>query len=776
MKRGFYDHPVVLLLPFMRFKCVVFSACAIILFLKATVLFSETAEIVIPRISQRITIDDFAGMVPRQEIADQLAIVQDFIQSAPKDGAPPTQQTVVYMAYDEHNLYVVFVCFDNEAHKISAAMTRREAFGQDEDWIEIYLDTYSDQRRSYCFSTNPFGVQWDSRYSETGAYGDNRGHQPSFDALWYSDGRITDKGYIVWMAIPFKSLRFPSGDIQKWRMMVGRSIPRNNEYSSWPHRVSDIQGFLTQTSFLNGLENVSPGRSLQFIPYTSFRSFKLLDSEASPPAFIRDASDPSVGMDTKLVLKDSHVFDLALNPDFSQIESDEPQVTVNQRFEVFFREKRPFFLENAQYFETPLNLVFTRRIADPQFGGRLTGKSGPYTMGFLFANDEAPGKTVPVESPLYGDDAYFGIARLTRDIFQQSSIGALFTTRNFQGSTNSIAGGDFRLRLNDHWQANAQFVGSRTDLDEGERLSGHAYHGEITRTGRQFGMEVFYEDISPEFRTFTGFIPRVDYRSIEGNTHYYFRPEGKVLVAWGPEINALELWDFDGTRLDSSLNPSFYVELQRLTYVRLNYFHDHQRIRPEDFPGLLEDRDFATPEVRFNLDTSFFKRATIRATYGFGKDINFVPAEGQFPEQSNFNSGELELIMRPIHRLQIRGNYLYTGLHTRDDATIFNDHIVSLRSNYQFTKEFSLRVILQYESTLVNPALTSLEDRRNLNADVLFTYMVNPWTALYVGYNGNRQNLSLIDEIGITRLIRTRGTLLNDANQFFMKFSYLIRI
>ena len=753
---------------------ILLAICALILGFQSS-LFSETAELIVPRISQRITIDDFAGMTPREGLAEKLAVIEGFIQTSPTDGAPSTQKTVVYLAYDNDNLYVVFLCFDKEPGKISAAMTRREAFGQDEDWIEIYLDTYNDQRRSYCFSANAYGIQWDSRYSETSGYSDNRGHQPSFDALWYSDGKITDQGYIVWMALPFKSMRFPSGDIQKWRTLVGRSIPRSSEYSAWPHKSRDVQGILTQTSFLNGLEDVAPGRSLQFIPYTSFRSFRLLDAQASPPVFISDRSDPSVGLDTKLVLKDSYVLDFALNPDFSQIESDEPQVTVNQRFEVFFREKRPFFLENAQYFETPLNLVFTRRIADPQLGGRLTGKYGPYTMGFLFANDEAPGKQEPIESPIYGDDAYFGIFRVSRDIFGQSSIGALFTTRDFEDDTNSVGGGDFRLRLNDQWQANGQFVASRTDFDDGSNFSGHAIRSEITRTGSQFGLDILYNDLSPEFRTFTGFIPRVDFRSIEGSTHYYFRPEGKFLIAWGPEIGALELWDYNGTRLDSSLHPSLYVELQRQTYIRMNYFHDRQRLRPEDFVEISEDVDFKTPQYLFNLETSFLQRATIRFSYEFGKEINFVPPVGQTPDLSDFNSADLELIMRPLPRLQVRTNYLFTGLKSLDDEKIFDDHIVSVRSNYQFTKEFSLRLILQYESTLANPALTSLEDRRNLNADVLLTYMVNPWTALYVGYNGNRQNLSLIDEIGRPELIRT-GRLINDANQFFLKFSYLIRL
>lgn len=737
---------------------------------------AEGAEIVIPKVTEKISIDDFAGMKPRANLADKLALVENFIQSTPKDGAPSSQKTVVYLAYNDNYLYVIFLCFDNEPKKIVSALTRRESFGGDEDWIEIYIDTYNDQRRAYCFSTNALGVQWDSRYSEAiSTSGDDfAGHQPSFDALWYSDGRITDQGYIVWMEIPFKSMRFPSSSIQDWKISFGRSIPRSNEYAAWPHVSKEIQGRLTQASDLTGLENVSPGKNIQFIPYTSFRSFRFLDVDASPPEFITDRSDPAAGIDSKFVLKDSSVLDLTFNPDFSQIESDRPQVTVNQRFEVFFPEKRPFFLENAQYFETPMNLVFTRRIADPQYGGRLTGKYGPYTIGLLASNDEAPGKIALPTSSFSGDNAYFGVARFTRDIFSQSTIGALFTTLHFENSTNTVGGADFRLRLNDHWQATGQAVGSWTDPLEGSSFNGHAYQANVTRTGNNFNTQFLYEDLSPDFLTLTGFIPRTDLRTFTNQTNYYFRPAGNFLLAWGPEFEFIDSRDYNGTRLDETYHPSFYIELQRQTYIRFHYFFDKERIRPIDFDGLTENVDFDTPGWRADFNTSYFKLGTIQLSYGQNQGINFEPPEGALPFSADQTSFSIDARLRPLRRLQMRNLYLYTELKSKEGPVIFDDHILSVRTNYQFTRQLSLRLIVQYEATIVNPDLTSLEDRRNLNGDVLLTYMVNPWTALYVGYNGNRQNLSFIDDINPPSVIRTHGTFMNDANQFFMKFSYLL--
>src|SRR5262245_10072554 len=269
---------------------------ALIVLFHATLSYCE--EITIRRISQRPRLEDFLGMQPASHLSGQFTIVENFVQSTPSDGEEPTQKTVVYIGYDDENLYVVFICFDTNPERISSSISRREGFGGDEDWVEFYIDTFNDQRRAYCFSTNARGIQWDSRYSETSsAGGDYQSHQPSFDALWYSEGRVTDRGYISFMKIPFKSIRFPSTDQQTWRILFGRSVPRNNEYSSWPHVSKSIQGYLTQSSILKGLQNISPGRSMQFIPYTSFRAFRLLDTQANPPGFISDRSDPSAGID-----------------------------------------------------------------------------------------------------------------------------------------------------------------------------------------------------------------------------------------------------------------------------------------------------------------------------------------------------------------------------------------------------------------------------------------------------------------------------------------------
>src|SRR5207253_308793 len=238
------------------------------------------------------------------------------------------------------------------------------------------------------------------------------------------------------MSIPFRSLRFhPTAD-QVWGVTLMRYIARNDEEDYWPRVTSRISGRLNQEATITGFENVSPGRNLQFIPYASFRNFRAVDDrDRIQPRFNQINAQGKAGLDSKIVFHDSLVLDTTINPDFAQVESDEPQNTVNQRFEVFFPEKRPFFLENSNFFEAPLiaiaqlqtRLVFTRRIADPDFGIRLSGKQGPWNLGFLVADDRSPGLTVPDFSPLGGKRAYFAVGRLSHDFGQQNSIGTIYS-------------------------------------------------------------------------------------------------------------------------------------------------------------------------------------------------------------------------------------------------------------------------------------------------------------------------------------------------------------
>ncbi|MFB3095288.1 MAG: hypothetical protein ACE10O_05475, partial [Candidatus Acidiferrales bacterium] len=382
----------------------------------------------------------------------------------------------------------------------------------------------------------------------------------------------------------------------------------------------------------------------------------------------------------------------------------------------------------------------------------------------------------PVGDPLHGQRALFAIARVSRDIFQQSNLGAIYTSREFQGSYNRVGGADSRLRLNNHWVALFQGVRSWTRELDGSRLNGTAFDAEVRRSGRQFSYSLEYNDRSPDFRTASGFLRRPDIRRIGQNLGYFFRPEGKRLISWGPGLFLNRVYDHEGTRLDWGLSPSFQWEFIGQSNFRIFYNAARERLRPQDFLGLTQNRDFSLPGYGFTFSSSYFSRVSVSGFAGTGKGINFTPPAGREPFLVNTRDATFTLTLRPLTPLRIDNSYLFSRLRDRDTgASIFNNNILRSRWNWQFSRELSVRFILQYDATLANPDLTALETTKNINADILITYLVNPWTALFVGYNGNAQNLDVVPTATGARIVRPRRRFINDAKQFFVKFSYLLR-
>lgn len=731
---------------------------------------AEPAAVQVPRLDRPPTLEQFLGSESGGS-AQQMTPITAFVQRTPSDGQAATERTEAYIGYDGDNLYLAFRAHDRSPDQVRARMVRREAIDGD-DQVSVMIDTYRDRRRAFFFAVNPYGIQRDALWNE------GEGFNASFDTLWHSEGRPTPNGYAVLMTLPFKSLRFSPAERQTWNIILSRQIPRVNEVSYWPRVSSRVTGFLSQAARLEGLSGISPGRNMQFIPFGSHRAFRALDARNPDlPRFVSRRGEVDGGIDAKFVLSDNLALDATLNPDFSQVESDDPQVTVNQRFEVFFPEKRPFFLENAHFFDTPIdNLVFTRRIADPQFGVRLTGKTGPYALGAFVIDDQSPGKRVAPGTHLEGSRAFFGVARVSRDILDQSSISFLFTDRELANGYNRVGGIDGRFRWARNWTLEYQAVGSATkDLDGGRR-TGHALDFEIEYAGRQFFYVTEYNDRSPEFVTETGFVPRTDFRRTENSFWYRFRPEGPVLIAWGPQVFTDRLWDYDGTRLDWGVRPGVGIELKGRTFVNLNVDVARERLRPGDFATLRRPADFSRNRTRVSGSTEFLPQLGVSAVVFFGDGINFVPPEGVAPAVADELGANLTLTLRPTTALRWDATYLLRRLADRDTGRkIFENSILRSRWNWQFTRELSVRAILQYSSTRVNGALTSLDRERNFNADLLVTYLVNPWTALHVGYNSNLRNIALLPSPTGVEIVRGGDSLINDGRQVFVKVSYLLR-
>jgi len=755
----------------------------------------EFGAIRIPRVTSPPHLEDFLGMEPSPAWQGKLARADSFKQREPSDGAPVSERTEAYFGYDTKNLYAIFVCFDSDRKQVRARLSRREDLF-DDDFVEFMLDTFNDHRHAYAFFANPLGVQADALWTE-GPGTIDQNFDMSFDTVWKTAGRVTDRGYVIWMAIPFRSLRFASSDPQTWGILLAREIPRKNEKSFWPQYSSRILGRLNQAGQATGMEKISPGRNLQLIPYGVFRSFKELDlRDPSRPTYSQRTAFGQIGLDAKAVLKDKFVLDATVNPDFSQIESDEPQVTVNQRFEVEFPEKRPFFLENSNYFQTPMQLLFTRRIADPRWGVRLTGKDGPWAVGMLAAETSSPGEQVSPNNPLFNQHALFAVGRVSRDIGSQSSVGLLYADREANGFFNRVGSVDARFKINDHWATSLQaaFSGTINPQDDNFNLfnttglyqAGSAAEVVLQRDGRKLNYYLDYSDRSPNFRTLAGFDPQPDIRQLYQRAQYSFRPEGKHLISWGPMLEMLQTFDHEGNHINASYFPSLRFEFVGLTFLQFWFAPEMERLRPQDFDVLDQIRMYNRHTAEVQVDTNYFRKASLHADVRIGTRVNYDPPDGYFPFLARRTTANLTLTVRPSQSLRIDNSYILFRLRQCSECPILqperpalsgslNDHIIRSKWNYQFNKELSFRFIGEYNAVLANKNFTSLHTTKNFNADFLITYLVHPNTAVYVGYNSNLENvlspLGLDDNGNLARGSR----LINDGRNFFVKASYLFR-
>jgi len=740
----------------------------------------------IPRVHRAPKLEDFLENHPREA---ELTVT-DFRQNTPGDGTPATESTTAYLSYDDKNLYAAFVCHD-EAGEVRAHLSKREASDQD-DGVGVLLDTFRDFHRAYFFYSNPLGVQTDAIYTE------GQGYDFSFDTLWDNAGRVTSDGYIVFFSIPFKSLRFSSDPEQTWGVALYRVILRKSEYDYWPYVTQRVEGLTQQFAPVNGLENVSPGRNIQFIPYGLLANDHFLNQPSGGPPGFLDNFEHRAGLDAKFVARDSLTFDVTLNPDFSQVESDDPQVTVNQRFAAFFPEKRPFFIENAGFFATPINLFFSRRIADPQFGTRMTGKLGNWTLGALVIDDLQPAQRF--SSGPYNTRAADEVVRVTREFGNQSYIGGFFSSRDFADTSNRVASLDARLKFSRNWVVNVQGVHSWTRQDlNAERncpsfassdpaigsQQGNALWADASYSGRHFSFSTNYNDFSPNFCSEMGFVVRIDLRQNNAFGGYFWRPEKSKVIDFGPTASETLDWDHNGLLQDWQAAVGFQVDLTKQTTLSLN--------RGEAYE-LFDNIGFRRHSTSVLAATQPYKWISFSARYTQGIQENFFPAPGLLPFLANARRVNFGLTLRPSSRFRFDETLIYYRLGTRagwvtppfsPGQSVFNNYLNRAKLHYQFSKELSLRLILDYNATIANTNLLDLQTNlgsfdggpiaptKQFTTDVLLTYLLHPGTAVYLGYNNGYSDLTLH---GLPPTVSAQGTPNNSTSRlFFIKLSYLLR-
>ncbi|MBS1875458.1 MAG: carbohydrate binding family 9 domain-containing protein [Acidobacteria bacterium] len=720
-----------------------------------------TPSITIPRVARAPKLADFLNGTPREAETT----VTDFRQFDPEDGTPVSKPTTAYLSYDDKHLYAAFVAKD-DPKLIRARVAKRKQILTD-DRITINIDTFHDHRHAYWFDVNPYAIQLDG--ITTDGYGDDF----SWEGLWYTESKIVEDGYVVLITIPFKTLRFSDAPKQTWGIMLGRFIQRNNEFAMWPYITRrKLPQFVAQFGHMEGLENISPGRNLQFIPYGLFSRARFLDQPAgAAPAMAVDNS-PRAGLDAKVVIKDALTLDLTLNPDFSQVESDDPQVTVNQRYEVVYPERRPFFMENASYFTTPQQLFFSRRIVDPEYGVRLTGKIGRWAIGVLAADDRAPGKTVAEGDPLYGRRAADGVLSIQRDFGKDSHVRLFATDREFSSSYNRLMSMDARLHLKGDFFLAAQAVTTQSRALGMGGISGNSYYLKLNRSTRKFQYYSQYTDRSPNFRADLGYIPRTDIREFKSRVGRLWWPEKRTLVSFGPAFIVSGNWNRLGQNQDWEADVEWDMTFKRLTTATVSHGEIFE---------LYKGAGFRKRQNSYVFSSEWFKWLAVDATFNHGSSVNYYPAAGYAPFLGRGQDGRLGVTLRPNKRLRLDETYIYSHLRTEPGwragggaTAIYNNHIARSKANFQLTPAVSFRAIVDYNGVLPNAALVSLDRTKRIGYDFLFTYLLHPGTAFYAGYTDIYQNW-MLNPAKPPYLTLTGFPDLNTGRQVFVKLSYLFR-
>jgi Domain of unknown function (DUF5916) len=754
---------------------------------------THSSHVTIPRLDADPHVNDFLVSPLRAPSAKQMLRVDDFIQRYPADGKPVSESTVAYLGYTKEYLYVAFVCKDRTPGLVRAHMLARDSLG-DDDFVEVMLDTFDDQRRAFAFDANALGIQADGLYSE------QSGSDYSFDTVWDTWGKRTPTGYVVLMRIPFASLYFAKADpgqMRTWGIILQRNISHANEAAYWPRSRHSVAGRLTQDMAADGFKDIEHGKNLQLEPYALGRNLRQLNTvDPVNPYFEDKHLQGYTGLDAKFILHNSLVLDTTVNPDFSQVGVDNP-ASPNQRFPPYFAEVRPFFIENSSYFNTPVSLYYTNNIEKPQFGARLTGKLGRYALGILGVDDRSPGDAVPPSDPEANKRAHFYEGRVNRDLGSLSNVGIIYADREYLDSFNRVGGLDYRARVKNRWTLTGQAVTSATQNvsndTQGEQAcealtltcSGQTYSQQVNYSDLHRNVWVDYNDTSAGYVTDTGFFRRPDVREPSGYYSYTFRPPHGPILSHGASVYGERIWDHTGLPLDAYINPEYSITFKHRTSLSANIDLGQDRLRPVDYPALAEPVEYHSHTSGVNFYTSPVPYVAVGGGVYTGTVINYSPPSDAGPGPVNVTSPNLNVEVKPIKSIDLQNSYVYTHFTNLESGdVVYDNHELISRWNYQMAKSLSFNLIGQYVSTLPNPQYTSQANSKSLFVDALFTYLPHPGTAVYFGYLGNGANL---DRALCTRdangacntsdpiLPPTYSSMINTSKTIYMKVSYLLR-
>jgi hypothetical protein len=663
-------------------------------------------------------------------------------ETRPAENGPAPVRTEVWITYDSSNLYAAFRAHDPEPGNIRARYSDRDAANND-DFVGLVLDPFNDQRRGFEFFVNPLGVQMDFMQNEmTGS------EDASWDAIWDSAGRVTATGYEVELRIPFSSLRFPSTAAEMtWGIDALRMYPRSQGYRLGLNPMARGNNcYLCQEASLVGIAGVRPARSIELDPtVTSSQTGERTDFPDG--AFDNGDPDTEAGVTAQWGITPNFTLSGTVNPDFSQVEADAAQLAVNTQFALFFPEKRPFFLEGADLFETRFQAIYSRNIADPEWGAKLTGKAGKDGLGAIVTMDRRTNFLIPSSqgSQLASveEKNLSTILRYRRDLFGSTTGGFFYTGREGEdGYHNRMLGGDILFRWRGTEAFRIELMGSSTRyptaVAEGaeqplDDFTGHALRTVYQHTSRNWMYYVLYRDVAEGFRADLGFVPRADFREHGAALERSWYPEKSAWNQFRVGGDALLVNDQEGDHLDDRVNVYAWTQGPRQSFLRADLTAGNQSYGGEKF-----NTDRVTLFGEFQAHPDVYVSGQLIA----GNQVDF--ANVRQGEQVRFDPG---VRWNAGKHLRLNLNHSYETLDV-DAGRLFAANLTELRATYQFNNRTFVRWIGQHLDVDRDPELYTFNidaRSRDFFNQLLFSYKINPLTVLFLGYSDTYTGNHAID-------------------------------
>jgi hypothetical protein len=747
--------------------------------------------VAVPRLDAHIAID---GTLSAPEWR-QAALLTGFSEYQPADGVPADDTTEVLVWYSKEAIYFGIRAYERHGAPHATHANRDRIDG--DDYVQLILTPFIHSHQAVVFAVNPFGVQEDGTIIEgartsLSGIGLRNATGPDFidlspDFVFESKGQLTAFGYQVEVRIPLRSIKFPAKSPQDWGINILRRIQHSGHSDTWYPTKLGAASYLDEAGVLTGFRDLDAGLVLDLNPFTTE---KVIGNPTSAPAtgWGYGVARPELGGNVRWGITPNVLFSGTYRPDFAEVESDATKLILDPRVGVSYPEKRPFFLDGLEQFNTPNNLIYTRAIEAPIAASKLTGKLGDVSLAYLGAIDEED------QSGLAGGHPAINVFRVRDDFPQGSQIGAVITDKEAGGSFNRLVGVDSRITFGKLYSLSLQAATSMT-RDSGVSTAGPLWQATLTRTGRSFYMNYSLRGIDPEFDAASGFISRSDIVRASLDQRYTFYPKHSFLDTFGFGAWYVDTWvyrnftSFQGPQ-DRELLPYVMATLhggwQILYTLALGYYDYDPSIYTEYYLGHIGAHDttythFTGGRKLWDIDhilqvtTPTFSKVDLSMFQYYGNDFNFYEWAPAYMWWT-----AVTLNYRPTAQLRAQLMYNAEIYWRRDDNSIVGKTLIPrLNVEYQLSRPLFIRVVAQYDGTYQNtlrddsrtrlpififdPATrtyaraTAFQDNQ-LQLSALFAYQPIPGTVAFVGYDNT---------LNPSRRV---------ADNIFVKFSYLFRM